>query len=364
MIVSLDDNPEVVAVVPTLAGNMQRLRNCVESLFQSSFEGRLAVMVVWNDPRQHLVELGPVTILEPGMNLGLPGGMNYARSALSAPQMWIVQDDMTADPNCLQSLLNRQEQPDNPAIVSPIILNEMGLVPALSRAGTVSAFGVLERWFPFEDCPPAAIDGSVRLDWVSLSGALVQCDAWDAVGGMDAAFFPLMHSDVDFGFRVTRQGMSAVLEPTAVISHERNGSTPGVLGHYLSERNAERFHTKHQRRSGTEQRNLELSDFEIIRREASLLTIDFAQYVESQVNGIREVLASLEVSLAEQHQIVAGAQEQVAELAAVVEQRDAELDHARSVNQQLRESRSMRVTRPLRALGTLARRIAKRSPNG
>ena len=99
MIVALDDTPDVVAVVPTLAGNLPRLRRCIDSVCAYEVSERLAIVIVWNDPRVECVELGPVTTLEPGLNLGLPGGMNFARASITAPRMWIVQDDMTVAPN-------------------------------------------------------------------------------------------------------------------------------------------------------------------------------------------------------------------------------------------------------------------------
>jgi len=357
MIVALEDTPDVVAVVPTLAGNMSRLRSCIDSVCASEIKGRLAVVVVWNDPRVEPVDLGPVTIVEPGMNLGLPGGMNFAREFITAPRMWIVQDDMTVASNCLRLLMERQNQADNPAVVSPVILNDQGLVPAKSRAGTVLPGGVLDQWYPFEDLSPDAFDSDVRLDWVSLSGALVRCDAWDAVGGMDPAFYPLMHSDVDFGYRVTRKGMTVVLEPHVVISHERNGSTPSLFARFLYERNAERFEAKHGTPHSAESEDKSESITEIASREASVMVVDFAQYAERYVDGTRDMISALEASVAEHYQHFLNAQNQAQLSDVELERCRKALDEAILLNQRLMASRSMRVTKPLRALGALVRKL-------
>jgi GT2 family glycosyltransferase len=360
MIVALEDTPDVVAVVPTLAGNMSRLRSCIDSVCASEIKGRLAVVVVWNDPRVEPVDLGPVTIVEPGMNLGLPGGMNFAREFITAPRMWIVQDDMTVASNCLRLLMERQNQADNPAVVSPVILNDQGLVPAKSRAGTVLPGGVLDQWYPFEDLSPDAFDSDVRLDWVSLSGALVRCDAWDAVGGMDPAFYPLMHSDVDFGYRVTRKGMTVVLEPHVVISHERNGSTPSLFARFLYERNAERFEAKHGTPHSAESEDKSESITEIASREASVMVVDFAQYAERYVDGTRDMISALEASVAEHYQHFLNAQNQAQLSDVELERCRKALDEAILLNQRLMASRSMRVTKPLRALGALVRKLRQR----
>jgi GT2 family glycosyltransferase len=363
MIVSLENDPDVVAVIPTLAGNMPRLRACIDSVCASEIEGRLAIVIVWNDPRVERVDLGPVTIFEPGLNLGFPGGINFARESITAPRLWIIQDDMTVSSDCLTALIERQERSDNPAIVSPVILNEQGLVPAKSRAGTVRPDGVPDQWYPFEDLVPEAFDPEFRLDWVSLSGALVRCDAWDAVGGMDPAFFPLLYSDVDFGYRVTRNGMIAVLEPSAIISHQRNGSTPSLLGRFLFERNGKRFQTKHQpnRDLETDYKSVPIS--EIVGREASQIIIDFAQYSERHIDGMTDMISALEASIAEQHQHILNVQSRAEALEAQVHERDREIEQCRLDSQdaisRLMASHSMRVTRPLRFLGSVARKIRR-----
>jgi len=363
MIVSLESDPDVVAVVPTLAGNMPRLRSCIDSVCASEIEGRLAIVVVWNDPRVERVDLGPVTILEPGLNLGLPGGMNFARESITAPRLWIIQDDMTVSSDCLTALIERQERSDNPAVVSPVILNEIGAVPAKSRAGTVRPDGVPDQWYPFEDLAPEAFDPEFHLDWVSLSGALVRCDAWDAVGGMDPAFFPLLYSDVDFGYRVTRKAMTVVLEPSAIISHQRNGSTPSLLGRFLFERNGKRFETKHQPNRDLETDYQSVPILEIVSREASLIIIDFAQYSERHIDGMTDMISALEASVAEQHQHILNVQSRAEALEAQVHERNLEIEQCRldsdDAISRLMASRSMRVTRPLRFFGRLARIIRR-----
>ena len=363
MIVSLHDDPHVVAVIPTLAGNMPRLRACIDSVAKSDFEKRLAIVVVWNDPRIERGDLGPVTILEPGLNLGFPGGINFARESVTAARLWIIQDDMIVPPHCLRVLMDRQDRADRPAIVSPVVVNEQGRIPARSRAGTITSDGAMDQWYPFEDVLPGALESETRLDWVSLSGALVRCDAWDAVGGMDAAFFPLMHSDVDFGYRVTRQGMTVVLEPRAEIVHERNGSTPSLFARFLYERNAERFESKHQLKQLVESDSVSVPPAEIVSREASLLVVDFAQYAERYVDGTREMISTLEASVAEHYQHFLDAQNQAVGLAAELHQRDLDLEQCQREAQEsvsrLMASRSMRITHPLRSLGSVVRRFRR-----
>ena len=244
MLVALADAPDVVAVVPTLGGNVPRLLGCLESVAASEFSGRLAVLVVWNDPRRDPPDLGVVTILEPGLNLGFPGALNHARSRIAADFLWVMQDDVLVDPDCLRLLWDAMVGNGALGVVSPVTVNDQGLVPAQSRAGVLDADGGMAYWFPIADTERGELDTTHPLDWVASSAALVRTAAWDAVGGFDHAFFPLLWSDVDFGYRLGRAGFRSVLEPAARIAHEINGSTPGVLHRYLAQVQPERFRRK------------------------------------------------------------------------------------------------------------------------
>ncbi len=310
MIVSLDAGPEVVAVVPTLGRELERLRTCLDSILQSSFDGRLAVLVVWNDPRRPVPDLGQVTVLEPGINLGFPIALNSARNLVSAPFLWIVQDDQTVESDCLQVLVNRIQGIDLPAIVRPVVVNDAGKIPATSCGGLLRDGGVTNEPYPLTDITPNQVDQDVRLDWVTLSGALVRCEAWDEVGGMDPMYFPLQWSDIDFGYRISRIGFLVILEPRARVTHERFGSTPSVFREYMSDRNQAYFIGKNSDGAVSVSTTIDepTEAIQFIAREASLLLIDFAGHAESQM-------------------------------------------------QQLMNSRSMRLTRPLRALSMRLRKF-------
>lgn len=339
MIVASEDHPDVVAVVTTLGSNVDRLRACLDSIRATSFDGRLAIVVLWNDPRRPVVDLGLVTVLESELNPGFPASLNLARSATTSPYLWIIQDDMTVDTNCLRRLMERITAEDRPAIVSPVMINEQGLVTATSRGGLVGDGAVMDHWYPFTDIAPEEIDRTHELNWVSSSGALIDADAFDAVGGMDASFFPLLWGDVDLGYRLTQTGRSVVLEPTAQIIHERHGSTPSLLLHFTLERNQERFRRKHQdggiSSPSTASRDLN----SVIAREASLFVIDFASYAESERVQLLHRVDGLTGEITRM-------QDEIATLQAA--------------NESIMNSRSMRVTKPLRSFGAMVRRIRQR----
>lgn len=287
MIVDVADGPDIVAVLPSLGVDTQRLLDCLSSVRASTFDGRLAVVVVWNDWRLPLPELGDVTVLRPGINLGFPGALNHVRSRITARYVWILQDDLTVEPGCLQSLLGRISAQDQPAMVSPVLLTEDGLIRPHCRGGVFESDGRLAYPVPREATPPAQLDLTGPLDFVASSGALARLSAWDEVGGYDPDFYPLLWSDADFCGRLLRAGHRIALEPSAIVDHVINGSTPGLLHGFLATTNLERFRAKHVLSSPEP-----IPDFDLdpvlahrIAARASLVLIDFARYGSAELRS-------------------------------------------------------------------------------
>ncbi|HMO11232.1 MAG TPA: glycosyltransferase family 2 protein, partial [Actinotalea sp.] len=300
MIVGRDEDPEVVAVVPTLGGDLPRLEACLTSVLGSRTAARLAVVVVWNDPRRAVPELGSVTVLRPGLNLGFPGGLAYARAAVTATYLWVVQDDMVVAPDCLDRLLDRLGRSDAPAVAAPVVLDEDGRVPARSRGGMLDGQGGISRMAPPEAVAPEDLDPVV--DWVASSGSLIRLTAWDDAGGFDPAFFPLLWSDVDFGARALAAGHRSVLEPAARVAHRVNGSTPPLLGEHLGSVQSARFARKHR---GEEPRadldpELDPAVLAAVARSATLGYVDLAQFASRRTAALRrsaeELAAALDAS--------------------------------------------------------------------
>jgi GT2 family glycosyltransferase len=293
VIVELGDEPDVVAVIPTLGVNIARLHESVSSLMRTDTTCRLALIIVWNDPRQPVPEFDAVTVLEPGMNLGFPGALNHARRRIDAEFLWVMQDDVRVAPDCLDNLLRRMSAPDRPALVAPVYLDPDGLIPAQSRGGIVGPDGQMESRSPAESIAPEYFDRRQPLDWVASSGSLARLSAWDSVGGWDPDFYPVIWSDVDFGFRLTRAGFVVALEPDARIEHDINGSTPSLLAHHLFARNGERFRVKNfpAETAGDSlptdgdrpDANIGVDDAQArqVARAASLALLDFAAYASA-----------------------------------------------------------------------------------
>jgi len=304
LLVDIFDSPDVVAVIPTIGKYPHRLLACVEALKASIFNGRLAIAVVWNDPRQPIQSIENVDFFEPGLNLGFPGALNYARGHIQSEALWVLQDDVRVHCDCLEYLFTRIRQSSTVALVSPIAVNASGMIPAYSRAGVLTREGNMAHWYPLQDTHPEDLDLNFPLDWVSTSGALVRLTSWDAAGGYDPDFYPLQWSDVDFTYRLKKAGFEIVLDAQARINHEVNGSTPRVLGKFLSQANNEKFLNKNFNQKQPARVNCDVAPelMQNIARAASLGFVDFAGYVQSEfddLNAEAENLRSQNLNLSQ-----------------------------------------------------------------
>lgn len=248
MIVDPRDAPDVVAVIPTLGVHEDRLRRAAESVAAQQTELRLAIVVVVNSPDAMAVATVPnAKVLYPGFNLGFAGGLALGRDAAPrARWIWLVQDDMVAENDCLAELVDVLQRDPSQAIASPIVVDLDGLVPAHSCGGVLeqTANGDIDHWEPQRPTPIDELPDLSHIDYVPSRGMLVDAAAWDAVGGLYAGFYPVIWADVDFCDRVRRSGRRFGLASRARVRHEGGTSTSGPYARFLYARHRELFRAR------------------------------------------------------------------------------------------------------------------------
>lgn len=246
MIVALADSPDVVAMVPTLGRHDDRLSACLQSVVEQDGDFRVAIVCVANggDPTAVLPPLA--TLLKPGLNLGWAGGLTFARSVAVADLLWLIQDDMQLESGCLVALIDTMNEDPRLGSVAPIVVDRDGDVRPGSAGGVLTqgpAVRMLE-WLPPQSVKPDRMVGLDRLDYVPSRGTLVRSVAWDSVGGMDAQYYPVLWSDVDFCTALRAAGWRFALAAHALTQHDESGSTPRPYGEFLFNRNNDRFARK------------------------------------------------------------------------------------------------------------------------
>lgn len=254
MLVPIGDEPEVVAIVPTLGADLDRLARCLTSLDWQDTDTRLAAMVVLNGDDATAEEVAAISpaatcVEKPGLNTGWGGGLAFGRAVLAAQgvtpaRLWMVQDDTVLAAESLAWLGFALDQDPGLGLVSPVALDAVGAIPRHSLGGTVSA-DCSEIWFyPGEDLTPDRVDGFEQLTFLASRGCLVRLDAWDQAGGTDPMFYPAYYADTDLGMALAAVGWRLRIVPEAVISHDRNASSPAPYARFLMHRNVELFRSK------------------------------------------------------------------------------------------------------------------------
>lgn len=329
MLVALEDDPQVLAVIPTLGTRPERLARCVEALRRQTSATRVAVVVVLNTADDTAIDpavAADCTLLRPGLNLGWAGGLQLGRASSSTVgRLWLIQDDMTAEPGCLAALESELDRHPNLAVVSPLVVDDSGMVPPRSCGGVLRHEPLIEmdHWYPAQPTAPEELDELGTLDYIPSRGMLVDIAAWDAVGGMYPGYYPVIWADVDFCTAVRNAGRTFGIVREARARHEGHGSTPSPFVRLLSERHRDLYRTRWGAAG------------ELPRPARTPIPPALAEAIATAAAALAADLAVRYSDLAREHERVAGAVEEI---------------------RQLRASTSWRITRPLRLLGHLIRR--------
>ena len=181
-----------------------------------------------------------VSVLRNGENLGWSRGNNVGiRAALEAgaDYVWILNNDVAMEPDCLVQLVEEMERRPEIGVVSPRIFFDH----PRDRV-----------WFEGGEFRPDELDGSHcslahfhtldnRVRFVSGCAMLVRRSVFEAVGLIDERFF-LYCEDVDFCWRVAGAGFGIDVIPSAILYHKVGSSSGGDQGSPLQ--------TYHMLRSG------------------------------------------------------------------------------------------------------------------
>jgi O-antigen biosynthesis protein len=234
-------------IVPTL-GNPLLLR-CLDSLRRHI--GSVVpyeVVVVGNGvPNARLEPIRtlswPALRLVPSpVNLGFVGGCNRGAAEGSGEYLVFLNDDTEVLPGWLEALVETADGHPQAAAVGSLILFPDG---SIQEAGSIvwrdgSTLGVARG---------ASIEASAYnflrpVDYCSACSLLVRRECWDAVGGLDARYFPAYYEDVDLCFTLAQAGFRILLQPRSRLVHYETGSSSTPRKTFLLLRNRESFALK------------------------------------------------------------------------------------------------------------------------
>jgi len=137
-----------------------------------------------------------------GANLGSGGGSNALAARRSDEVIWVVNPDTYPSPRCATELL--------------------------TTLGDDGVGGVDARQLPIEH-PKHHDPVTGDTSWGSGSCFMFRREAFDAVGGFDAHFFPMYCDDVDISWRLRLAGWKVRHAPQAAIFHDKRITIDGAV---------------------------------------------------------------------------------------------------------------------------------------
>jgi GT2 family glycosyltransferase len=197
---------------------------CLESLRAQTAEH--AVLVVDNASTDGTAEFvtdnyPEATVVVAPRNEGFAGGVDRALAAVTTPWVALLNNDATADPRWLETLLaHAAAQPRAAAVTSRLLLTEPAGV--LNNAGVVllpSGYGA-DRGLGE---PGSAYPEPAEVFGFSGGAALLRTDAVRQAGGMPRRFF-LYYEDTDLSWRLRLAGWTVRYEPDAVVHHAHSAT--------------------------------------------------------------------------------------------------------------------------------------------
>jgi len=294
----VQSNPRVVAVIPSLGKNLNRLNLAIESIKIHTSYPNLKIVVVDNSPEGILSNLNSVDeVIWTGINLGNIGALEFVRKSYDFEYLWTVQDDMTILNDVLGILLNELSQNSKVGVASPVLIRN-GVIPAFTRGGIFTNRENI-KWtnIPEKDVKPELFFSNSDLCFVAGSGALWRKKALDDISGFDLEMYPLMHGDVDTCFRLQQRNWNLSLLTNAHITHEINGSTVKILGHTLGEINEDVIRSKFLNREKSKKYYTNELDKEFLfalSKKSSHLFIEISSKAQEQIERLEDEKNALE----------------------------------------------------------------------
>jgi GT2 family glycosyltransferase len=238
--------PEVSIVIPVLR-RLDLLQRCLGSISQLAVPPTFETIVVANGtPREAVAELSrrdDIVLVASSINLGFAGGCNWGARFARGRLLVLLNDDTEVDAGWLAALTAAAVgNADVGAVGSRIAgfdgrLQEAGAV--LWRDGGTSPVGA---GLPEETSLYRAVRS---VDYCSGCGLLVRMSAWRALGGLDEAYYPAYHEDVDLCLALRGAGLRVLYAPEARLRHHGGASADAIpLRTFAAVRNGDRFRAK------------------------------------------------------------------------------------------------------------------------
>lgn len=216
----------VSAIVVNL-NQEEKLDECVTSLEEAlaRVDGETEICVVDNASEDGSVamlrERHPrATVVVNERNLGFPAGVGIGAAATEGEWLFLLNNDATAEPDCVVELLRAAAGRDDVGSVAAQMLFAEG-------GGLVNSagFGVDRLGVSYErrlgEPPEGPEAETVEVFGASGGAAIYRRPMLEEIGGFDESFFVYLE-DVDVAWRARRHGWIALYAPRAIVHHHHS----------------------------------------------------------------------------------------------------------------------------------------------
>jgi O-antigen biosynthesis protein len=228
--------PRASLIVPTRNG-LHLLRPCIESLLAKTRYPDFEIVIVDNgsdDPPclRYLESLarrrmGPrVHVRRDGSPFNFAALNNDALVDCTGSVLALVNNDIEViDDDWLREMVSLALRPGVGAVGARLLHTDGSVQHAGVVLGIAGAAGHALRWWPGDAAGPQNRLQQMReVSAVTAACLVVQRQHYEAVGGMDAAQFPVAFNDVDFCLRLRERGLRNVYTPHALLFHHESAT--------------------------------------------------------------------------------------------------------------------------------------------
>jgi GT2 family glycosyltransferase len=204
------------------------LRACLDSVFAST-GADLVVLVTDSGSTDGSVEFvaerfPAAHLLQLPRNLGAAGGRNatiaWAREHLACDWYFMIDNDTTLEPDCIDRLLAVGAQDDRIGLITAKAFRTKGDSQLLAAGGMAFNPYTGHAWdVAFGEPDRGQHDRQSDIQACPGYAMFVRVSALDRVGGFDERYNPYGWEDVDFSLRIRQQGFRIAYAPKAVVYH-------------------------------------------------------------------------------------------------------------------------------------------------
>lgn len=221
----------VVSILIVTWKRIDLLAECIDAIAAVKPEVPFELVIVNNGGRRTAKRVEAIAkgarIVHARINLGLPGGLQLARSVARGKYLALLQDDVVVEEGWLDRLVARMDEDPWVGIVGSSVE-----VPGEHRICGLYLLGGLTWLHPAADPDPLPVD------LCTSASMLVRARAWDDAGGPSPELFPLGYVDFDLCIRVARCGWIVEVLCASRVRHKWHQSTTSALRDYTVARNA------------------------------------------------------------------------------------------------------------------------------